>query len=110
MTSDGVNDYVYDWNNRLVEVKKDGQSIAVYTFDALNRRKTKTLNSVTTTYVYDGGQVIEEYKDNQPERSYVYGSYIDDPIKTEFQGEAYYYVKDRLFSVTAILNSSGEIL
>ncbi len=40
----------------------------------------------------------------------MYGSYIDDPIKTEFQGETYYYVKDRQYSITGILDNSGEIV
>jgi hypothetical protein len=81
--------YTYDWANRLIKVEVDGgvgyETTGEYTYDALSRRVTNTdrRSETTTRYVYDGGQVIEEYDpDATPSRlrSYVYGSYVDDPL------------------------------
>lgn len=114
LTSDGTKDYVYDWLNRLVEVKVTGtgQTIAECTYDALNRRISKftTSNSQLTTYIYDDGQVIEEYVDSVLERVHVHGAYIDDPIMTGYEGQDYFYLKDRQYSVTVIADANGSII
>jgi RHS repeat-associated protein len=109
MTSDGDKDYTYDWANRLVEVLEGGATTVEYTYDALNRRVTK-LATQQTTYIYDGGQVIEEYVGTSLERTYVYGAYIDDPIMVDHSGQRFYYVKDRQYSITAITDASGNIV
>ncbi len=110
MTSDGAKTYEYDWANRLVAVKtSDGIAIATYRYDALNRRVTKSYAGQTTAYIYNGGQVIEEYEDGQFQRSFVYGIYIDDPIMMEDNaGNRYYYLKDRQYSVTALIDENGN--
>ncbi len=112
MTSDGAKTYEYDWANRLVAVKtSDGIAIATYRYDALNRRVTQSYGGQTTAYIYDGGQVIEEYEDGQFQRSFVYGIYIDDPIMMEDNaGNRYYYLKDRQYSVTALTDENGNIV
>lgn len=40
----------------------------------------------------------------------MYGAYIDDPIAMLSGGETYYYAKDRQYSVTAMMDSSGSII
>jgi RHS repeat-associated protein len=67
--------------------------------------------SHTTTYVSDGGQVIEEYEGGQFQRFFVYGIYIDDPIMLEDNaGNRFYYLKDRQYSVTALTDANGTIV
>ncbi|MCK9274957.1 MAG: hypothetical protein M0P57_07695 [Syntrophales bacterium] len=112
MTRDASKRYEYDWANRLVAVKGlSGSVIATYTYDALNRRVTKSYGGHTTAYIYDGGQVIEEYEDSQFQRSFVYGLYIDDPIMMEDDaGNRYYYLKDRQYSMTALTDENGNIV
>ena len=113
MTGDGTRVYVYDRANRLVEVREGGQAVAQYTYDALNRRVTKYVvqNSLTTRYIYDGSQVIEEHENGLPARTYVYGLYVDDPLMMEISaGQSYLYLKDRQYSVTALANDTGQII
>ncbi|HEX5734532.1 MAG TPA: RHS repeat-associated core domain-containing protein [Blastocatellia bacterium] len=61
LTSDNgvINRYRYDGENRLV--KADGSNV-VYTYDSTNRRVKKLASGVTTYYVWEGSQVIAEYR------------------------------------------------
>jgi YD repeat-containing protein len=59
VTNDGVHSYNYDAENRVVSV--DGGSTATYSYDHQNRRIKKVVGSVTTHYVWEGGQVIAEH-------------------------------------------------
>ncbi|MEW6743534.1 MAG: hypothetical protein AB1486_12325 [Planctomycetota bacterium] len=58
----GHREFVYNWADRLTEVKDNGQTIASYTYNALGRRQTKTVSGVTTRFIYAGPWVLEEYR------------------------------------------------
>jgi RHS repeat-associated protein len=59
MTHDASHTYVYDAENRLIQV--DGGSTATYVYDAESRRVQKTAGSAQTDYIYDlRGNVISE--------------------------------------------------
>ena len=45
-------EFKYDYLNRLVEVKQDNSTIATYTYDAQNRRVSKTLTNEDKTTQY----------------------------------------------------------
>lgn len=110
MTFDGVQAYAYDWANRLVKVSSGPQTLAEYTYDALNRRVTKTTSTAATTYVYDGGDVVEEYTGGTLVRAFAFGAAIDDPILMEYNGQTYYYAKDTLGSIRAITDANGLLV
>lgn len=112
MVSDGLQDYVYDWADRLIEVWEGGQIITQYSYDALNRRVTKDMTQTAdvTTYVYHDSQVLEEITNGSLDITYVYGDYIDDPIMAVHQGNRYYFHKDRQFSIIAVTDSSANVV
>jgi RHS repeat-associated protein len=72
------NTYFYDYRNRLIEVQDpNSDTIAEYSYDALGRRIRKTVDSVTTYFIYDPqGRVIAEYEGSTPTlaREFVYGN------------------------------------
>jgi RHS repeat-associated protein len=61
---DGSDATGYDWDgqNRLVRLSRSGASpvTAEFRYDPLGRRIARTVNGVTTQYVYDGAQAIAE--------------------------------------------------
>jgi RHS repeat-associated protein len=91
---------------------------AAYAYDALGRRISKTVDGVTTVFICDGAQVIEErvfgYGQNgtPPSALYVYGSYVDEPIATidPVLSDVLYYHGDHRYSVQAITDSSGSVV
>nr|WP_320015636.1 RHS repeat-associated core domain-containing protein [uncultured Desulfobacter sp.] len=110
LTSDGAKDYSYDWADRLVQVEESGQVLAEYTYDALNRRVTKTVDSSVTIFVYDESDVIEEYTDGVFSRAFVYSSAIDEPVLLETGSQFFYYIAGRQGSVRAIVNDTGALV
>jgi RHS repeat-associated protein len=110
LTSDGINGYVYDSQNRLVSATTPSHT-ASYTYDHSNRRITKTVDGVITKYVYDGDQVIAEYDANDNLlRKFIYGPGIDESIAMIATGSTYFYLFDGLGSVTALSDVNGNLV
>jgi YD repeat-containing protein len=71
--------YTYDCYDRLVNVNDSGLPVAIYAYDALGRRISKTvftndgLPPVTTQFYYDGDSVIEERASGAVTATYVRG-------------------------------------
>ena len=57
--SSGAATYTYDVENQLTGISGDDVD-AAYTYYANGLRKTKTVDDVTTTYVWDGDQLVYE--------------------------------------------------
>jgi RHS repeat-associated protein len=68
--------YSYNYRNRLAKVEGyESNIIAEYAFDALGRRISKTVDSVTTYFFYDPqGRVIAEYENETLTKEFVYGN------------------------------------
>ena len=107
-----------------------------YTYDAMGRRVSRTTyqNEVasTTVYVSAGMQEVAEYTDSSdaaaPTRTYVYGSYVDEPVQVRVFASAttqpastqnattqpsftdYYYHTNALYSVIAVSDTAGTVV
>jgi len=102
--------FVWDIENKLIEVRKPGM-IAQYTYDALGRRMGKEVNGVTKQFRYDGEDLIMEMNSNDSiTASYTFGPGIDNPLMMNRNDKNYYYVKDGLGSVTALTDSTSNIV
>jgi RHS repeat-associated protein len=135
IADDGLRLWTYDAFNRPVAVsrKSDGQPIAAYRYDPLNRRVRKTVMNGgltgdipdgTTDYLYGPGtwQVMEERdKDDRPTKQYIWGLYIDEcvlfrALQAIPRGPApalppgdYHPLQDLLYRTTALTDKSGAI-
>ena len=118
--------YGWDMENRITDVYGLSESIE-YAYDALGRRVKKTVDGNVTVFVHDGNQVLEEYVngDREPARTYVYGSFIDEPVMMVVSTPAagpggngpprreennYYYHADNMRLVTALSNQEGDVV
>ncbi|NQU40996.1 MAG: hypothetical protein HQ523_13680 [Lentisphaerae bacterium] len=104
-------EFVYDYLDRLIEVKSNAQTIVTYTYDALNRRTTKEVaaTSESTEYLYDGDQVIEEKVEGSLARKFIYGNGIDSPVAMISTG-TYYYLRDWRGNIRVITDDSGDVV
>jgi len=71
---------------------------------------SKTVGALTTVFVNDGLQEIAEYENGTLARSYVFGSYIDEPLLMVAAGVKTYYHANNLYSVAALTNQAGAVV
>ena len=110
MTSDGINTYQYDAENRLVQINYPGNGNNTQIFyDGLGHwvKSIETTNNATTSviqYLWSGDNLIEERdaSGNVLRRFFSLGEQIN--------GSNYYYVKDHLGSIRQMTDSSGNLV
>ena len=117
---DTVDRYVWDYDNKLkgADTDQDGAADAVYAYDALGRRVSKTIASTSTSTVYVSAlnQEIAEYPAgaaaSAPTYDYVFGDYVDEVLLrvTAATGTRHYYHQDSLYCVRAITDANGAVV
>ncbi|MDP2938462.1 MAG: RHS repeat-associated core domain-containing protein [Candidatus Omnitrophota bacterium] len=109
LTSDGTHTYSYDAENRLITAI--GGQNSSYEYDGFGRRISKTVGGLTTYYIYDGDQIIEERDTNNTLlSSYVYGEGIDEVLTMHRGPQKVFYHYDGLGSVTNLTDTSGNVV
>ena len=86
LTDDGVQTYIYDYRNQLVEVKTSGgTSIATYRFDAFGRRVEKNVvGTGVERHVLSGLEIIETCDGVSTwKQRFAYGQGIDQVVMLE---------------------------
>jgi len=103
----------WDAWNRLVKLADTSGTVSEYSYDGLNRRITKTVDStVRHFYFSDQWQVLEERVDiaTTADKQYVWGErYIDDLVLRDKGSERLYALQDALFNVVAIAEETGSV-
>ncbi len=129
LVDDGEFILQWDYKNRLRSVirKADGELVAVYAYDALNRRVRKDVSNSTvangiTDYYYDSWQVVEERDlSDTLQHQYVYGIYIDETLildrnlngnsdATEVEDQRLFYHESAHYSPYALTNVEGVVV
>ena len=105
LTSDGVNTYVWDARNRLVSIS--GGATATFNYDALGRRTGKVINSVASSFLYDGNDIAAEIGGGAIGSSYLRSLNIDESyIRQTGTGNEHYHT-DAQGSPLALSNAQG---
>ncbi|MCB9748004.1 MAG: hypothetical protein H6755_06320 [Candidatus Omnitrophica bacterium] len=80
-------------------------------YDAFNRRISKTVDGVTTYFVYNDDSVIAEYDSSGSlNAEYVLGDSIDEVLTMERGSNDYYYHYDGLGSVSEMTDNTGAVV
>jgi len=123
LIDDGTNRYQYDFANRLRRVirKSDDAEIAIYRYDAHNRRNERIVTNTTSfddrvRYLYDGWREIEEQRAGSTQQ-YVYGVWIDEPLTLDKDinndgviDQTFFYQQDAKTYVAALTNRTGGVV
>ncbi len=103
--------YVWDLDDRLIQVQTADGDVIDYTYDMDNIRTSQTVNGVTTNYLLDKNrsyaQVLEEYVDGELGVSYVYGW---DLISQSRNDETTFYQVDGLGSTRILTDENRYIV
>ena len=112
-TSDGTFTFTYDALNRLIQVEKQGATVATYGYDSSNRRVRKTAGTTTTHYLYDldSHLIAETLADGTMLREYIYLD--EEPLALkEYQTNpgTYYFINDHLGTPQQLVTATGTIV
>jgi RHS repeat-associated protein len=107
--TEGSDTWTYSWNaeNQLKRVLLNGNEVARFSYDPRGRRVEKIAQGVTTSYTYDGSNILREIRGAISMR-YV-GQGIDQPFAVEEGGSLSYFHTDSLGSVVGVTNPSGAV-
>jgi RHS repeat-associated protein len=116
LTTDGTNTYTWDARDRLIGITGDSPPSgtgtvplsASFSYDALDRRVAKTINGATTTYLYDGADVVTEA--GASNASYLSTLNIDEPLVRQTPSGNEYYQTDDLGSTVALSDDTGAVI
>jgi RHS repeat-associated protein len=108
--TEGTDTWVYEWNarNELTRVLKNSVEQARFAYDPLGRRVEKVTGGVTTSYTYDGEDVLRELRAATTVR-YIHGPDIDEPLAVDDDGTLSYFHVDGLGSIVRRTNAAGTV-
>ena len=111
LTNNGNNTFIYDEENRLIEVKDSAnQTIATFTYDHKGKRNSMTTVSGTTYFHYSGDKVVYETDaSNNITAEYTYDP-LGNPATMTKNGVTYYYHVNGHGDVVALTDGSGNIV
>jgi RHS repeat-associated protein len=104
----GVKTYSWGDRNRLVGISGPGLT-ASFKYDALGRRIEKTINGVSTQYLYDGFDIVAELQNGAVTATYLRSLNIDEPFSRTKGGQTQFYLQDALGSVVGLADSTGAL-
>lgn len=106
LTSDGVNRYSWNARNQLVGIT--GGVSAAFAYDAVGRRTRRTVGGVTTTFLNDGANLVQESSGGKTVR-YLTGLRLDQVFSRTDSAGTMTYLRDGLGSVFALTDGAGTI-
>jgi RHS repeat-associated protein len=107
----GTTSYQWDARGRLVQATlPTGQAVS-YSYDALGRRVSRTANGTTTSFLYDGSDIVLDRVSGGGTIDYLNGPDVDDKLKQSSTATGdIYFLQDHLGSTIALANASGGII
>jgi RHS repeat-associated protein len=108
LTNDGTT--TYTWNNRgqLASLSKTGLS-ASFAYDGFGRRKSRTVNGATTSFLYDDANVVQELSGSTPTANLLTGLGVDETFSRTDSGGEKSLLADALGSTIALADAAGAV-
>ncbi len=104
MTSSGTDGYTWDARNRLVSTL----SGAAFQYDSFGRRVSKTVSGATTSFLYDGANLVQEVMGGTPTANLLVGGVDEYFARTDSAGSRS-FLTDALGSTLALADSAGML-
>jgi RHS repeat-associated protein len=107
LTSDGTRSYAWNARNELISLS--GPIAASFGYDARGRRRSKTIGGMTTQFVYDVVNTVQELAGDSPVANFLTGLSIDETFTRTDAGGTNTMLSDVPGSTLALTNSSGTV-
>jgi RHS repeat-associated protein len=107
----GATTYNWDARGRLTSVALPGGQGVSYSYDALGRRKSRTAGGVTTSFLYDGADVVRDsISGGGGVVDYLNGLGIDQKLRQTGTGGNLYFLQDNLGSTSVLTGVTGSVV
>lgn len=106
LTSDGMNTYTWDARNHLTAIS--GPASSSFTYDAFERRANKGIAGVSTQFVYDGLNVVQEQNSMTGVANLLTGLRVDEYF-TRTDTATSTFLSDAVGSTIGMVGSAGTI-
>ena len=107
LTNDGT--LTYTWNGRNQLTALSGAHSASFTYDALGRRESATIDGTTTGYLYDGLNPVQE-QDSTATTNLLTGLNPDEYFERSDGTTTRYFLTDAQNSTVALTDPSGTVV
>ena len=101
---DGVRTYTWNARNQL-----SGAGAASFEYDAFGRRSGTTIGGVTTSYLYDDANVVQERVAGTPVAMLLNGSHVDEVFARVEASGVSTVLSDVLSSTVALTDAAGAV-
>jgi RHS repeat-associated protein len=105
LLNDGTRSFTWDARNRLTGIA----GVASFSYDALGRRQSATINGNTISYLYDGNDPVQEQAGGTVLANILTGLGIDERFTRTEGTSVSTYLTDALGSPVALTDSTGAI-
>ena len=110
--------YEYDCRHRLIKHTSPNGRVSIYSYDAFNRRTSKTVEGKKTEFIWQGSKLIAECSDKDTVwRSYLYepGSHrplvlVEGNAKKNQKTRTFWYQNDHLGTPHSLTDSLGALV
>ena len=99
------------WNacNQLAQIQQNSTTVASFSYDGTGRRTAKTIGGVTTDYLYDGANAVQETQGTVV-NPILTGLGVDERFARNEGSTCTYFLTDALGSTVALANAGGTLL
>lgn len=106
LTSDGANTYTWNARNQLVSIS--GSASANFQYDAFGRRTNKMVGAMSTGYLYDGVNPVEEFSGGAGSAAMLAGG-VDEYFQRTDSSGTFDFLTDALGSTVALAGPAGAL-
>lgn len=108
LTSDGTNTYTWNARNQLAQISQGGSAQLSFSYDAMGRRISKTVQGVATQFLYDGNNAVQETQGSASNPILV-GLGIDERFARNDVTGRTYFLTDQINSTIALTDPNGAL-
>jgi RHS repeat-associated protein len=107
LIGDGTNNYAWNTRRQLIQITFGSMSFASFQYDAFGRRQGKTVSGLTTHFLYDGPNVVQELANTKA--NLLTGLTADEIFSRSDAIGSHSFLPDALGSTLALTDPNGKI-
>jgi RHS repeat-associated protein len=107
LTSDGSQSYTWNARNQLTGI--GGGVSATFSYDGVGRRRTATVSTGTTQFLYDGVNPVQELASGTPTANFLTGLHVDEYFTRTDATTTRQYLTDALGGSLALTDGVGTV-